>query len=110
VPLPAQELLPGQRERDHDELPVEPRVAEPQEKTDAEDDRKRAEAEHEPAAARPRQQAVQTVREEDLRDDQRRRAIDLAPVVSPDEKHHPLLAGLEIVLSPRRELERHRMA
>src|SRR5262249_32312688 len=87
----------------------EPRVLEPEEQRDAEDDRKAAEAERELAAVSPRQQAVEAVGEQDLRDDQRRRVIHLAPVVAPVEQQRGVHAGLQIVLPPQRDLERHRL-
>ena len=106
VSLPAQELLGDEADRHHHELPVEERVLEPEEQRQAEDDGKRTEPEHKRPPVRPRQQAVESVSEEELRNDQRRGVVHLAPVVAPIEKHQPLLARLQVVLTTRRHFER----
>ena len=109
VALPAQELLRDEADRHHHELPIEPRVLEPEEQREAEDDGKRAEAQSERAAVRPRQEAVETVGEQQLRNDQRRRVVHLAPVEAPIEDQRALQARLQVVLRAQRHFERHRL-
>ena len=67
VLLPADQLLGAEADGDEQELEGEPLRHEPQEQVDAEDDRKRAEAERVAVAARPRQQHVEGVGEQELR-------------------------------------------
>ena len=71
VSLPSQELLGDQADRHHHELPIEPRVLEPEKQRETENDGERTEAQCELAAMRPRQKAVEAVSEEQLRNDQR---------------------------------------
>src|SRR5581483_3550135 len=72
-----------------------------------EDDRERAEAERESPAVGPREQAVEAVGEQELGGDEGGGVVDLAPVVAPVEDDGALLAGLQVVLPPRPDLERH---
>src|SRR6185503_8620364 len=103
-------LLGAETDCYHHELPVEPRVLEPEEQRDAEDDGKRTEAEKKRAPMRPREQAVEGVRKEQLRNDQRRRVVHLAPVEAPIQQHQTLLTRLQVVLPAWQHLERDRLA
>ena len=107
VARPAQELLGEKAERHHRELQVEPVVLEPEEQLDAENDRERAEAEHEGAPVRPREQAVEAVGKQELRGNERRGVIDLAPVVAPIQDDRALQTGLQVVLAAQHDFERH---
>ena len=107
VARPAQELLGEKAERHHRELQVEPVVLEPEEQGDAEDDGERAEAKHEGAPVRPREQAVEAISKQELRRNERRGVIDLAPVVAPIQDDRALLAGLQVVLTTQHDFERH---
>jgi hypothetical protein len=107
VARPAQELLGEKAERDHRELQVEPVVLEPQEQVDAENDRERPETEDELAPVRPREEAVEAVGKQELRGNERRSVIDLAPVIAPIQEDRALLTSLQVVLAARHDLERH---
>ena len=98
--------LASEADRHHHELPIEPRVLEPEEQREAEDDGKWAEAQSERAAVRPRQQAVEAVGKKQLRNDQRRRVVHLAPVEAPVEDQRALQARLQVVLRAQRHFER----
>src|SRR5262245_42736326 len=65
------------------ELQIEPVGLEPQKQVDAENDREEAESNRVGAAARPDQQHLGCVREQQLRDQERRRLVDLRPVPAP---------------------------
>ena len=67
----------------------------------------RAEAEHELAPVRPREQAVEAVGKQELRGNERRGVIDLAPVVAPIQDDRALLTGLQVVLAAQHDFERH---
>ena len=69
--VPADQLLAGERQCNHQELQVEPIRLEPEEQVDAEDDRERTEAERVGVAPRPGEQHVERVGEEELRGDER---------------------------------------
>src|SRR4029453_4735210 len=100
-------LLDYKAERHHRELQVEPGVLEPEEKRDAENDGERPEAENELAPVRPRKQAVEAIGKQELRGNERRGVIDLAPVVAPVQDDRALLTGLQVVLPSQHDFERH---
>ena len=83
IARPLDEFLAEDARGDHEELQEEPIVAKPHEEVRAQDDRKRAAAEYPAIAAKPRDEHVETVGEEQLRRDQRDVSVDLAPVPSP---------------------------
>jgi hypothetical protein len=109
VARPAQELLGEKAERHHRELQIEPVVLKPQEQVDAENDRERPETERELAPVRPGEQAVETVGKQELRGNERRGVIDLAPVVAPIQDDRALLTGLQVVLAAQHDFERHHL-
>ena len=98
VTVPPDELLPEEPDGDEEELQVEPVVPEPEEQVRAEDDRKRPEPEDEAAAARPRQQHVERVGEDDLRDQQPRVVVDRPPVPPPVRVDRDVAHRLDVVL------------
>ena len=108
VPVPADQFFRGQSERHHRELQIEPVRLEPEEQIDAEDDGKRCEAESVGVAARPAEQHVERIREEQLREDEGREGIDRRPIPAPVQQHRSLRAGLQIVLFPQHDFERER--
>ena len=80
------------------ELQDEPVVLEPEKQVRAEDDRKRTEAEHVLFAARPRQQHVERVGEEQLREEQRHEVVDRRPVPAPVGVDGELAKALDVML------------
>ncbi len=70
VPIPGNQLLGGEAERDHQELEVEPVRFEPEKEVDAEDDGKWTEAKRVVAAPRPAEQHVEAVGEQELGGDE----------------------------------------
>ena len=100
--------LPANPTRDEQKLEAEPVVLEPQEQVRAEDDRERPEAEHIGLAARPRQQHVERIREQQLGHDQRREVVDRAPVPAPVRVDGEVAEALDVVLGPRRRQNQRR--
>ena len=108
VPVPTNQLFRGQPERHHRELQIEPVRLEPEEQIDAEDDRKRSEAESVGVAPRPAEQHVERVREDQLGEDEGRKGVDRRPIPAPIQQHRALRAGLQVMLLPQDHLQRER--
>ena len=102
VAMPPDEFLPEESDGHEDELQVEPVVPEPQEQVGAEDDRERPEPEDEAAAARPRQQHVERVGEDDLRHQQPGVVVNRLPVPPPVRVDRDVAHRLDVVLRARR--------
>ena len=98
VLVPAKELLGAVPERHQEELQGKPLGPEPEEQVDAEDDRHRAEAERMAVAARPREQRLERVGEQELAGDQVREVVHVAPVPSPVREDGDLRQRLQVML------------
>ena len=105
VAFPLDEGLAEEADGDEQELEGEPVVLEPQEQVGAEHDRNRPEADAEGPLARPRQQGVERVGEEHLREQQRQVGVDRRPVVAPVGVDAQVAAHLDVVLRPRRRAD-----
>ena len=104
VPVPAHELLPQETDRDHQELQVEPLVAEPYEQVCAQDDRKRPETQDPLVPAAPAEQGVERVCKDDLCEDQAGFIVDFAPIPSPVRVDCELNGRLDVVMLPGNEV------
>ena len=97
--------LPRKPDGDEQELEGEPVVPEPQEQVGAEDDREAARSRPKVLAARPRQQHVEGVGEEQLADEQRHVGVDRRPVPAPVGVDAQRGSTLDVVLRPRRRAD-----
>src|SRR5262245_18888776 len=97
--MPPDELLTQDPDRDEDELQIKPVIAEPQEQVRAEDDREGTEAEDEAAAPRPRQQHVERIGEDDLRDQQPGVGVHWRPIPTPVRIDREMAHRLDVVLA-----------
>ena len=102
---PLDERLPEEARPHHQELQVEPVVGEPEEEVGAEDDGKGPEAEHVAFAPRPREQHVEGVGEDQLRQQKPGEVVDRPPVPAPAGEHGELHEGLQVVLRAQDDLE-----
>ena len=109
-PIPANEFFRDVSHHDHRELEGKPVRFEPQEQVDAQDDREGPESERVHVAPRPGDQALDGVREHQLRDDQRSVRVHEVDVPAPVQQNRRLGTCLNPVLGTGREPDRERPA
>ncbi len=106
VLFPPDQFFGGETDRHHQELEVKPIRSEPKEQVNAEDHRKRTEAQRVSIPPRPGQQDVESVGEDQLRDDEIVGVIHLPPMPAPVDEYRRVHARLQIVLRPEARFER----